>query len=235
MKNVILIMVAFFAFHTINAQNYFTPAIEVFSMKKPSYITLKDGTEVEGTFKKAKRKKGLFKSITIKVGDEKREIMASDIKHMYLPQSGWDKALKSPIFDRNILKMGNSDMNMEYLKDGYAYFEVSEVIVGKKTISALLQLLNPAFSGKVKVYHDPWAQETSGVGVGGLEVGGGNAKSYYIKMGDKPAYKLKKGKYKKAAPEIYDGCNDFLNKTDVKLSWLKFGEMLMAYTEECGK
>ena len=75
-------------------QNFLEPT-EGFSTKKDAYITLKDGKEVVGQFRSTKRKKGLFLSITIKDGKgDKVTYKADQIKHMYLPASGWDKFAK---------------------------------------------------------------------------------------------------------------------------------------------
>ena len=64
--------------------------------------------------------------------------------------------------------------------------------VKKKKKVLLMQLLNPHFGAKVKVYHDPFANSTASVGVGGFTVAGGDEKSYYVQFGEDTAFKLEK-------------------------------------------
>ena len=100
-------------------QKYFTDASDGFSKKKTSYITLNDGTQLEGKIKKLKRAKMLFKEIQLELADgEKMKLSAEDIKSMYLPQSGFDKLGKSLNDAYDITEWeGSSDLNQEHLKD----------------------------------------------------------------------------------------------------------------------
>ena len=75
----------------------------------------------------------------------------------------------------------DGDVNQSYLEDGYLYMEKSQVKIKKKTGAYMMQLMNPTFSGKIKVFNDPFAGETASIGVGGMKLAGGLAKSYYIK------------------------------------------------------
>ena len=64
---------------------------DMFSHKKPAYITKKDGSTIEGTVDKIKRKKGLFELVILEVRNKKMEFSPDDIDHMYLAPSGLDK------------------------------------------------------------------------------------------------------------------------------------------------
>ena len=71
----------------------FIPAFDTFSGKKTAIVVLEDGTKVEGTIKDLDRKKGQIESIKLKFEDGKKvEYEAEEIKHMYLPPSGFDKS-----------------------------------------------------------------------------------------------------------------------------------------------
>jgi len=215
--------------------DYLAHAVEGFSKKKTSYITLHDGSEITGTIKKLDRKKGLFEKIILNTDDGKQKIDAEDIKFMYLPQSGWGKLAKSMnvMYDAQRWD-GDNQINADYLRDGYAYFETSEVqIKKKKTQVLLMQLLNPAFSNKLKVYHDPWASESGGLGIGGIKVTGGRDKSYYFKKGDAIAYKLKKKHYDDQAPTIYEDCPEYFDSIKSELKWSKFEEQIYNYSQNC--
>ncbi|WP_282035952.1 hypothetical protein [Saccharicrinis aurantiacus] len=170
-----------------------------FSHKKLAYVTLNDGTEVKGNITDLDRKKGLIEQVKIKDGSGKKHKMKpDDIKHMYLPPSGLTKLSKAydVVFDSK--KWNNQRLNQDLINQGYAYFEQTDVKIKKKTNMLLVQLLNPSFCENISVYHDPKAKETKSLGVGGINVAGGIAKSYYLKKNsDNAAYKLTKKDYQK--------------------------------------
>lgn len=215
---------------------FFAKAVDGFSKKKMSYFTLMDGSEVTGKIKKLKRKKWLFeKVIIIDENDKKREFEASEIKSMYLPQSSWDKLGKMSDMLTDATQWENTELNQEYIEDGYAYFESTEVYYKKKKKKILLlQLINPSFSGLAKVFYDPTADESTGIGIGGINVAGGGDKSFYIKIADEIAFKLKKKEYEDQVKNIFSECPDYLRKVK-KWNWEKFGESLLDYTKTCNK
>ena len=102
-------------------------------------------------------------------------------------------------------------MNGDLIGNGYVYFEQSDVRIKKKTETLMLQLLNPHFSNKIRVYHDPLAKETASIGVGGIDVAGGLDKSYYVKTDD-VAVKLKKKDYDDEFPLYFKSCKALTKK-----------------------
>ncbi len=203
-----------------------------FSRKKTSYITLKDGTELKGNYLSAKFKKGLIMVIKFADGEHGvRKIAAADIEHMYLMPTNLDKLSKKISFFEDIKNWNNQKLEQDLIGGGYVYFESVDVMVKKKKMTMLMQLLNPAFSAKVKIYHDPRAKETASIGVGGLTLAGGYAKSYYImKDTDKTAFLIKKGVYKKEYSLLWKGCD--VMKTD-DVSWYNLIRDILKYTDHC--
>ncbi|MCY7356918.1 MAG: hypothetical protein LH609_05510 [Rudanella sp.] len=47
----------------------------------------------------------------------------------------------------------------------------------------LVQLVNPGFESRIRVYDDPFATETMGVGFVGVQLTGGMDKSFYLRAG----------------------------------------------------
>jgi hypothetical protein len=196
MKNILILLVIFIASISINAQSYFTDPVLGWSFKKTSIINLKNGDKIEGQIKNMKVKKGLVKEVVVKVGDEKRKIPAGEIANMYVAQNNLAKigTEMASFYDvENHLTENQFDGDeSEYLKDGYTYYEshLTEYRKGKE-LDVLLLMVNPFFSSKIKVFHDPFAQETASAGVGPMKIGG-HAKSYFIKKGDGKVYRIKK-------------------------------------------
>lgn len=210
-----------------------TPSFS-FSRKKTSYVTLKNGKELKGTLSSLKRKKGLITSIKFADEQGERKIEAKEIAHMYLPPSGYDKLSKRANFFGDIKNWTSEKVDNDLVNNGYVYFESVDVIVKKKTIPMLMQLLNPNFCKAVSVYDDPYAKKTAAVGVGGLTLAGGYAKSYYIKKAnDKSAFKLLKGKYKKEYPLFWKGCSVMTDVDAKDVSWYNLVRDIIKYTSEC--
>ena len=128
MKNLTFLLALLFATSAYAQKtNYFVLGTDNISKKKPAYITLISGETVEGTIKDLDWKKGLVEEVKIKNEDGKRKIKPEEIKHMYLPQSNWNKVIKFYELTESPIKMQRSDINQEHIKKGYAYFESVEV------------------------------------------------------------------------------------------------------------
>ncbi len=233
-----LLLTLFILFSTaqlsLQAQKFLRP-FETFSHSLPAYITLEDGVEFECTIKKIERKKGLIETIYVSTATEKkREIAIETIKHAYLPQSGWDKMIdfNDVIYSANRWEDGLYDK--ERIKAGYAYFEKATVIVKDKESTMLMQLLNPHGSARIKVYHDPFATETMGVGVAGIQLTGGDDRSYYISKDGATAYKYTKKEFRTDFKGLFGDCQSVLD-TYGKSAWSEFEKIMFNYNYTCSK
>lgn len=208
----------------------FAPRILDFSRKEVSFLTLKDGTEVAGYYQGGRRSKGLFKAITFEdtTTGEKTRYDAEDIASMRLVASGWGKFAATSEGAGSLTRMQNTDFDA--LDRDYIYFEQAR-LPGKKERYVLLQLVNPGFDSKLKIFDDPRAAQTGGIAMGGVAMTGGNLKSYYV-VRDGEAYLIKKGKYKKEFLNIYGNCAH-LKQTFDKIKWLDFAEHVYAHEQHC--
>lgn len=209
----------------------FIPPFDRFAGNEIAYINLEDGTTLEGIIQAIDRKKGLIEEIVIQPTNEKeqRKIKAEEIKSMYLPSHGCNKLMNTSEYTLNAQQWKDNNLNIEIINKGYAYFEKSAV--GSKTL--LMQMVNPSFSQKIKVYNDPHAQETMRFGVAGIIMSGGDDKSYYVKVGDSEAVKIRKGDYHRTYLGLYKDCPTLLKKIKGNHPWVKFDQHLWAYTTEC--
>lgn len=232
MKFSTILAVVLLAISSLQAQDFLEPSFN-FSGKKIAYLTMMDGTEQEVYVKSIDRKKGLIEELKVEDQDGKKsKIKPEQIKHMYLPQSGWDKMNKSLEQTYNVQKWDNKALDPNKFAEGYVYFEQAEVQVKKEKMTLMMQLLNPAFCTKIKVYHDPYAAETASVGIGGFTVAGGDDKSYYVSVRNQTAIKLQKKDFKEQYPKIFGFCTPLKNKfEDVK--WSQFNEMVHEHYLSC--
>tara|TARA_B110000503_G_C7114550_1_gene399710 strand:- start:22 stop:495 length:474 start_codon:yes stop_codon:yes gene_type:complete len=156
---------------------------------------------------------------------------------MYLPPSSLAK------MGAAMEKMGNmvnwekstnyaSDYDTALLGDGYVFFEKSLTQIKKNTETLVLQLLNPSFAGKIKVYHDPFAKETMSVGVAGITVAGGLDKSYYVKTNkDEAAWRLYKKDYKEQFEQLFGDKPEFVDKYKDSLNWSDLEKHIYEYSQ----
>lgn len=242
MKKFTFILIIAFMAGDLFAQSFNMP-LQSFSRKKKAFIHKTDGTVQEGFIDGFKRKKGVY--VLVKMKDEegnKSEIPASEISHAFLAPSALGKISAKMEKIHNINRWDRKiNQDTSLINEGYVFFEKTKVEFKKGTEDLLLQLLNPSFCSDIKVYFNPRTQETASVsagpsmGIGStrgqLEVAGGEAKSYYVKIGDKPAFKLKKGKYKKMFMKLYGDSPEFVEKYGKKGKWRDFAEHLYYYTE----
>lgn len=158
------------------------------SSKKTSTVILKDGRVVKGSCRGVGRKKGQISSIELKdtITGTKEVFEAPAIAEMYLFPNGFEKFGKTTKHFSNIRNMGTKDSKKVTNKED-VYFKNQLVSLKNKKDETeyLMQLVNPSFSSVFEVYGDPNAKETSAPSMGGVQLGGGVIKSYYIKKGDK--------------------------------------------------
>ncbi|MBK8505314.1 MAG: hypothetical protein IPL46_25805 [Saprospiraceae bacterium] len=95
---------------------------DMFSHKKPAYITKKDGSTFEGTIDKIKRNKGLLELVVLEVRNKKMEFNPDEIDHMYLAPSGLDKLNNTIDNAYTVAKWDREDVESYKIKEGYAFF-----------------------------------------------------------------------------------------------------------------
>lgn len=207
------------------------PSQVTISKKKPIYIETSKGEQLDVTLKSAKVKKGLIKLLKVEKKDgAKMKLTASDIRLMYAAPIGIEKFVNKVDFLTDIEKWGDGKIKSDYLNQGYGYFEQSRVIIKKKERTLLLQLLNPSFCKVVKIYNDPFAKKSTGVGVGLVGVGR-NSTSFYIKrITDESAYLIKKSKYKKTFEKLWESC-DRVSNMYPKAKWKEIPSHIVTFTE----
>ncbi|CAM1346308.1 hypothetical protein [Tenacibaculum crassostreae] len=218
-----------------NGKDLFSKVYNSYSGKKVSIIILKDGTRAEGYRKDIDRKKGQIYYIKIKdkTTGKKRKFDSDQIKEMYLFPSGFQKMIKTLTHVYDARQWERSDLDNDVLKQGYIYFKNEMVSLKnkKKEKEYLMQLVNAPFSKYIQVYGDPFAKQTTKLGIAGINVAGGLAKSYYVKK-DGKMFWLQKKNLKEYYETLFGDSEEFKKKhplSDIK--WRHFSEYVFDYTE----
>ena len=216
-------------------QEFLQPS-DAFSHKEITYINLADGTELQGTIDDIDRKKGLIEEIVIKDGNGKKiKLKPEDVKSMYLMPTKMNKLTKMMESFHEVNNYSDKRLNNNLMGQGYVYFENVPVMMKKKRTTMLMQLLNPDFSSTIKIYHDPYAKETTSLGFGGISVAGGIDKSYYISKDAEVAYKIEKSDYKDKFMPIFQSCTAVVDKYKSDISWRDLEKHVYEYSTTCAK
>ncbi len=226
MKKVILFILISFPFLS-NSQD-FLPPFERFSSKKDDILILNSGEKILFYLDDLDRKKGLITNVAGKtMAGKKFEYEADQIKELYLVPSDMAKLGGAMKATRSVLKATRTDLK-ELSREHVQFFQ-QKVEDQKKT--TLLQLLNPDFQSKMKIYDNPWAAETMGLGFGGIQLTGGIAKSYYAEYEGKTV-KIFKRNYEELFAELFANCPAVLTKFK-SAAWRDLPEHLNVYEDNC--
>ena len=241
MKSNVLLVLCFAVFSLTFAQDdkvdmlMFDPVYNSYSPNVVSKVILENGDVVEGFRDDVDRKKGQIYYVRLKdsMTGEKKEFNAKDIKEMYLFPGGFEKFTKSVGYAFDARQWESRDLDSELIGQGFIFFKKQKVSLKNKKDERelLMQLINAKFSSKIEVYGDPVAKKTTGLGIGGFNVAGNLAKSYYFKKGDN-IFWLEKKNLKDYYDELFGDNPEFMKKYPKKSAkWKELGEYVFMYTK----
>jgi hypothetical protein len=213
----------------------FDPVYNSYSPNVVSTVILENGEEVKGFRDDVDRKKGQIYYVKLKdsITGEKKEFNAKDIKEMYLFPGGFEKLTKTTNYIFDARRWGSQDLQSDLIDKGFIFFKKQTVSLKNKKDERelLMQLINPKFSSFIEVYGDPMAKKTTGLGIGGFNVAGGLAKSYYFKKGEN-IFWLEKKNLDDYYEQLFGDNADFMAKYPKnKIKWKMLGEYVFMYTQ----
>lgn len=202
-------------------------------LNRPAIVTMTDGSEVTGKFGGAVLISGYLDKVTIKGDDgEKLKIKPEEIIRLKIKVSKMAKMAMITSSSSSIKEVTKSDFN-EIKSREYIIFETAQRS-NKAAKFRLMQLLNPGFDSKIKVYADPNSTETKGIGVGGIKLTGGEEKSYLMVKGADKTIVVRKATYSKNFEELYQGCPEMIKVFQGnKIKWEDVAGHVFAYNETC--
>lgn len=216
-------------FQTVSAQQ-FLPPIERFSGSKPGYLVLKTGEKIEFKLDDLDRKKGLIIRIEGKTLDGKKfKYEADQIQELGLAPSDYAKLNSFTESTRSIARMQRNKID----ETGRELVLFYNERLDDQNREALLQLVNPGFDSQIRVYDDPFAMETLGVGFAGVQITGGMDMSYYVKTKGQ-FIRLKKKNYDELFRPLFDSCPAVMAKYGKKFAWRDFCYHVFMLDQECG-
>jgi hypothetical protein len=195
-------------------------------------LKLESGEMIHGKFASGTYVNNGFSKISLKLENgEKARFEPDQIISLHIKKSGLMKLFMVTDATASVKEMIHTDFNQLVNRDS-VIFETA-VTPKKKETRRILQLLNPGFDSKIKVYAEPNAK-TGGLNVGGLQLTGGEDKAYlFVKNGEK-AFQVKKGSYARNFEELYSDCPKMLEAfKDQKIKWDDVALHVYAYDQLC--
>lgn len=206
----------------------FLPAIERFSSKKESFLVTAKGDTTRFFLDDLDRKKGLIVHVAGRTADGKQfEHQAEDVAFMALAPSDYAKFAAFSEGTSSVLRAGKTDFKQINRDLIFFYQEYLD----DKQRTVLVQQINPGFDSRLRVYDDPFAAQTAGIGVGGMQMTGGQDKSYYVNYKGK-TFRMFKRDYDRLFNEFFGNCPG-LKARYRNAAWRDFAEHLFFYEQSC--
>jgi hypothetical protein len=206
----------------------FLPAIERFSSKKESFLVTSKGDTTKFFLDDLDRKKGLIVNVAGRTTDGKTfEHKAEDVTFMALAPSDYAKFAAFSEGSSSVLRASKTDFKQINRDLIFFYQEYLD----DKQRTVLVQQVNPGFDSRLRVYDDPFAAQTAGIGVAGMQMTGGQDKSYYVNYNGK-TFRMYKRDYDRLFTEFFGKCPDVM--TGFKNhAWRDFASHLFIYEQNC--
>lgn len=223
---VFLLLIIFFSLVNVKmfSQAFLPPYQPTIGLKK-GYVILNDCTKIEGTFNLINHSKNIKSCILKDKSGKKHSLKANQIGKVFIVLTGFDKLNAYSEITLNLKELLNINFR-EVFKPEYYVWE--PVISNKKGKLKVVQLINPGFDSKMKVYRDPTAMQFES-----SEFSGTQELSYLVlKKGWSAAYKIKKTAYGKQFKILFADCPK-LSKVfkDKKPRWEDFASHVFLYDQ----
>ena len=198
-------------------------------------VTLNSGEELVGKLGSMTSVNGYIGKVTLKDDNKvKTKLKPEDISRIKVKAGKMMKFSMAASSTGSIKQITKTDFS-EIQEREYVIFETA-LRNNKRAEPRLMQLLNPGFDSVIKVYTDPNAKETKGVGIGGIKLTGGEDKSYMFVINEEQSVKVKKGSYKRNFEELYADCQIMLDTfAGEKTKWADAAGHVFAYDQTCGQ
>lgn len=208
MKTKISVLISFLLVASAAHAQYFIEENFSFSRSKGAYVITNSGEKKEGQFRSAAFNRYSIKTVGLLIGSEKTNFSAEDIKTFVAIPTAFMKFSSQMDRATDMTKM--TDQNFEdVIKRDSIYFEQAHI--PRKDEKRMVQLLNPGFDGKIKVYKDPFAKQTASIGVAGMKVAGGDDKSFLVvKEGMTEPMFVKKKTFEEQFVQLFGDCEKFM-------------------------
>jgi hypothetical protein len=198
----------------------------------PCTLKLESGEEIQGKFVGGSYSSNGLSKISIKLENgEKAKFKPEQVISLVIKSSSLLKLTMISESASSVSELTNTNFN-DLVNRDYLIFETA-LTAKKSDTYRLMQLLNPGFDTKIKVFAEP-SKKTGGLNVVGVQLTGGEAKAYLFVKGTEKSFEVKKGSYSKNFEEVYSDCPKMLESFQgEKIKWDDVALHVFAYDQAC--
>lgn len=199
----------------------------------PCTIKLADGNTLRGKFLNGTLINGYFTKIAFQLDNgEKRKLKPEEVLRLSIKASTLMKLAMLSEAGSSIKEYSKTD-HQKVLKRDSVIFERA-LKAKEKNEYALMQLLNPGFDNRLKVFIDPQARKSTELGMSNITFTGGENRVYLLVKNDEKAFRIKKNTYPKNIQEIYSDCPMLLADLEGKeAEWKDVAAHVYVYDQVC--
>lgn len=237
MRPVLLALIVTISMSAARAQ-FFVPQLpdplpegQSIIMMEDVYVVKNNGDTISGKLSGVNGTIPDLRHITFKIAKkEKIRVMAEEIKTLAILPGPFITTEGGAVVD--MLKGLENEAFAAALPEGDWMFFERQRLPQKREYYQFMQLLNPGFDSKIKVYAHPEAESTGGLTGNGIQLTGSMENIYYVSVGGANITEIQQlGYRKKALAELYNNC-EVIGAID-KLKWKDFPKHVFAHHQEC--
>lgn len=227
LKISILLLVALVS--EVASQEFATPYDNFFS-DRLAYVITQEGDSISGYLRNGTVASGFIRRITLidQVGN-KRKFKAAQLQRFAIQPDFFAKLDAVASNSISIRQSIQTDFD-EILDRDWLIYD-SHNIPRRKGKTGLFQLLNVDFDQHIKVYYHPYGSKSMPLSLGGVNIVGGENRTFMVVKDNQKPQIVRKAKYEKAFVELFGDDPDFLQAWQRKAKFRDFAQHIALYNE----
>ena len=235
MKTYIAI-IAFFGCYSFSLQaQFFVPKLtqDEMTQYETLYVVDNAGDTIHGKLMNTSYDTDRLKSFTLKTDGGKRKFKTADAKVLAVKPWIDPDQDSGPISLPNLMRATDPEFNAIVITDWVFYEKVQ--LPTKKEKYAFIQLLNPGFDSKIKIYVHQNADKTATLEMKGITLAGDDDQSHLVVINGGKSELIRKRNYKdQALSKLYKDCNVIKEMyAGDKFRWKDFAKHVFIYDQKC--
>ena len=211
------------------AQGFTEPFTDFFS-ERQCYVITNSGERIVGWLRSATESRGFITRLSLKdVDDRVHKFKAEDLQSFSVKPDFVSKlsaVAESSNSIREILDTNHEDI----LERGWIHYDTQNMPRRKRKM-ALLQLMNPTFDEHIKVYYHLNGSKSMPVSLGGINLTGGEERTFWVVKGDSKPIIVRKASFKKYYNLLFADEPDMFKRIGGKPDFEAFAQYIQTYNE----
>ncbi len=234
MKKYLYTLLVVILSNQINAQ-FFVPRLTMdeFNSVTGVYGINNEGDTISGKLGFRSFVDGEIRAITIKTDAGKMKFKTPDL--LYVALEAQDNPLMDDKFSIPDMKRIQNKDFFDFIITDWVFFERIAVPRGNNR-EKWIQVANPGFDSKIKLYLDPDANQTATLETDNIKLAGGDDASYIMVKGNDDPVLLRKKDYKDAefVSALYNGCPAVFEAFEgEELKWKDLATHVLIFDQQC--